>query len=122
MKIRTGLLTSAFILILGVAMLTPTANTYGQLIAQENLQTMRNYERVHYNTDFKSEISGIEFWMVLPFVNNLDEEELYLETWMIAPFESVSIDHDLTVESWMTIPFDADQETEVEDWMASAWI
>lgn len=121
MKIRTGLVTSAFLLLLGIALLAPTTNTYGQLIAQENLLSMRNREVVHYTADLKSEISVIEFWMVLPFVNTLDEEELYMESWMIAPFESVIIDQKLTVESWMTVPFEANQDTEIEDWMASAW-
>ena len=121
MKIRTGLATSAFLLLLGIALLAPTTKTYGQLIAQENLLSMRNREVVHYSADLKSEIGGIEFWMVLPFVNTLDEGEIYLESWMIAPFESVIIDQKLTIESWMTVPFDANQETEVEDWMASAW-
>ena len=121
MKIRTGLVTSAFLLLLGIALLAPTSKTYGQLIAQENLLSMRNRDVVHYTADFKSEISGIEFWMVLPFVNNIVEEEIYLESWMITPFESVIIDQKLAVESWMTVPFDANLETEVEDWMASAW-
>jgi hypothetical protein len=44
-----------------------------------------------------------------------------MESWMIAPFESVIIDQKLTVESWMTVPFGVDQDTEIEDWMASAW-
>ncbi len=121
MKIRTGLVTSAFLLLLGIALLAPTNNTYGQLIAQENLLSKHNYEVVHYTSNLKSEISGIEFWMLIPFVNNLVEEELYLEPWMIAPFENVSIDQKLTVESWMTVPFGVDQDTEIEDWMASAW-
>ncbi len=121
MKIRTGLVTSAFLLLLGIALLAPTSKTYGQLIAQENLLSKRNYEVVHYNTNFKSEISGIEFWMLVPFVNNFVEEEYSLESWMIAPFESVIIDHEITVESWMTVPFGVDQDTEIEDWMASAW-
>jgi hypothetical protein len=121
MKIRTGLVTSAFFLLLGIALLAPTSKTYGQLIAQENLLSMRNYEVVHYTADLKSEISGTEFWMLVPFVNNLVEEEFYLESWMIAPFESVVIDQELTVESWMTVLFGVDQDTEIEDWMASAW-
>lgn len=121
MKIRTGLVTSAFLILLGIALLAPTTKTYGQFVAQENLLSMRNREVVHYTADLKSEISGIEFWMVSPFVNTLDEEEFYVESWMIAPFESVIIDHELTVESWMTVPFGVDQDTEIEDWMASAW-
>ncbi len=101
MKIRTGLVTSAFFLLLGIALFAPTSKTYGQLTAQENLLSMHNREVVHYTADFKSEISGIEFWMLVPFVNNLFEEELYLESWMIAPFESVIIDQKLAIESWM---------------------
>jgi hypothetical protein len=121
MKIRTGLVTSAFLLLLGIALLAPTSKAYGQLIAQENLLSMRNYEVVHYTADFKSEISGIEFWMAVPFENRLIEEELYLESWMVDPFVNERIDEELTIESWMTVPFEANQDTEIEDWMASAW-
>ncbi len=121
MKIRNGLVTSAFLLLLGIALLAPNSKSYGQLNAQENLLSMRSYEVVHHTADFKSEISGIENWMLVPFVSNLVEEDFYMESWMITPFESVIIDDELSVESWMTAPFGVDQDSEIEDWMASAW-
>ena len=121
MNIRTGLVRSAFLLLLGIALVALTAKSYGQLIAQESLLSKRNVELVYNTTDNKSASSGIEHWMIVPFESSYVEEELYLESWMIAPFESVTIDEDLTVESWMMVPFEADQETEIEDWMASVW-
>ena len=102
MKIRTGLVTSAFLLLLGIALLAPTTKTYGQLIAQENLLSMRYREVVHYTADLESESSGIEHWMIVPFESSYVEEELYLESWMIAPFETGIVEDELTVESWMT--------------------
>jgi hypothetical protein len=70
MNIRTGLVRSAFFILLGIALVALTAKSYGQLIA---------------------------------------------------PFESINIDEELAIEYWMTVSFEADQETEVEDWMASIW-
>ena len=112
MNLRKGLVWSTFFLLLGIALIAPTTKSYGQLIAQENLLSKRSSELVNYTK---------ENWMIVPFETSYVEEELYLESWMIAPFESVVIDKDLTVESWMITAFEADQETEVEDWMASVW-
>lgn len=122
MNIRTGLIWSAFLFFLGIALIAPAANTYGQLVAQENLLSQRNNELVSYRIDFQSESNKMENWMNLPFLSTTYlEEELHLESWMVTPFESTNIDEDLTVESWMMVPFETDQETEVEDWMASVW-
>jgi len=112
MNIRTGLIRSTFLLLLGIGLVAQTAKSYGQLVAQESLLSKRNSELVYYT---------MERWMIVPFESSYVEEELYLESWMIAPFESVIIDEELSVESWMTVPFGADQETEIEDWMASIW-
>ena len=112
MNIRKGLIWSTFLLLLVIALLAPTTKSYGQLIAQENLLSKRSSELVNYTK---------EHWMIVPFETSYVEEELSLESWMITPFESINIDEDLSVESWMMVPFEADQETEVEDWMAAVW-
>ena len=121
MNIRNGLIWSTFLLLLVIALVAPTTKTYGQLIAQESLLSKSNSKLFYYTIDNKSASSGIEHWMIVPWESSYVEEELYLESWMVASFGSVIFDEDLTVESWMIVPFGADQETEVEDWMASTW-
>lgn len=122
MNIRTGIIGSAFFLLLSVALMVPSAHTYGQLVAQENLLSHGKNELVSYRIDYPSESSMMENLMNLPFLSNTYlEEELYIESWMLSPFENVSMDEELNVESWMTNPFAADQESEVEEWMASLW-
>jgi hypothetical protein len=121
MKIRNGLIWSTFLLLLVISLVAPSTKSYGQLIAQESLLSKRNSKLFYYNIDNKSASSGIEHWMIVPWENSYFEEELRMESWMIAPFRSMIIDEDLTVESWMSVPFGTDQDTEVEDWMASVW-
>lgn len=107
-KIRSGLIWSAFLLLLGIAMLGSTSNSYGQLIAQENLLSRHQTQVVNYTTDYSPEISWIEDWMIVPFQSSFLEEEISLESWMTVPFESGIFEEELTVETWMTVPFGTD--------------
>jgi len=101
MKLRTGIAMSTFLLMLGIALLTPTTKSYGQLTEQENILSMHIQIPVSYILDFNSESSGIEHWMTVPFESSYAGEELELESWMTVPFEVGIVEDELMLEDWM---------------------
>ena len=70
-------------------------------------------------TDLKKKLP-VEPWMVTPFEEALNEENMVLEPWMATPFEEVVVEENMVLQPWMTTPFDevVDEEAMVlEPWM-----
>jgi hypothetical protein len=105
MNIKDRLLSSAFLLILGIVFTLNTARAYGQLIAQENQLSGSRSELLMYKGDSRMEQSEIEFWMIVPFLHSFGEEEIFLESWMTVPFMKESGEKELVLEPWMAVPF-----------------
>lgn len=105
MKIKGRLISSVFLLLMGIGFTLTTAKSYGQLIAQKNHQSTSKNELVHYTAGSRMEHSDIEYWMIVPFLHSFGEEEIFMESWMTIPFMDELGENELVLESWMAVPF-----------------
>ena len=138
---RTNRTKNIFRLLVGIGLVTLTANLFGQLFVEERLLCLRQSDELPYTAIYlgdhirvdstptvivesrmMEEMPLLETWMTIPFERGMAEENLWVESWMTIPFEKSISEENLQLESWMKIPFESDETIEIEDWMTGAWI
>ena len=89
-------------------------------LAEETL-SQEPWMAVPFGKELTQEIMPLESWMVTPFENGLVEKVVLLESWMGIPFENGLTEALVYLETWMTTPFGAEEDIEIEAWMATPW-